>query len=83
MSILGMRRWPAPVCTFLREASINGRPLMRETKHHANNLAIVKPMWPFFAAGIFVMYGVNTIQDAVTGGGAAKDDKAKKNAADH
>ncbi|KAG6045441.1 hypothetical protein E4U39_002379 [Claviceps sp. Clav50 group G5] len=56
MSILGMRRWPAPV---------------------------LKPMWPFFAAGIFVMYGVNTIQDAVTGGGAAKDDKAKKNAADH
>ncbi|KAG6303577.1 hypothetical protein E4U09_007132 [Claviceps aff. purpurea] len=40
------------------------------------------PMWPFFAAGIVVMYGVNTIQDAVTGGGA-KDDKAKKNAADH
>lgn len=22
-----------------------------ETKHHANNLTIVKPMWPFFAAG--------------------------------
>ncbi|CCE30785.1 hypothetical protein E4U22_004081 [Claviceps purpurea] len=43
---------------------------------------VLKPMWPFFAAGIVVMYGVNTIQDAVTGGGA-KDDKAKKNAADH
>ncbi|KAG6239475.1 hypothetical protein E4U25_000674 [Claviceps purpurea] len=43
---------------------------------------VLKPMWPFFAAGIVVMYGVNTIQDAVTGGGA-KGDNAKKNAADH
>ncbi|KAG6008445.1 hypothetical protein E4U21_004467 [Claviceps maximensis] len=77
MSWLGvtpLKKFPAPFRTSMLFASMVPPDAKAKANPHANDLEIVKPMWPFFAAGLVIAYGVNSAQNAMMGSDEWKND---------